>query len=133
MPDLIITSVQVGVKEVNLSEGEFAKRYKAAVVYLTGWFESRIINLTKSNVNHIDNAKKNSKKAMVDMTSEGEESEVEAEVVESEEEEFEDESDVDQEKEEEEEKEEKQVEDEEEEEKEGEAVGVCDLLVSSAT
>ena len=58
----------------DLSVGEYAMQYKAAVVFISGWIENRLINLTKANLNHI---KKIQEEGVINLTSEGDESEAE--------------------------------------------------------
>ena len=70
----------------DLSIGKYASRYDAAILYLCGWIENRIINMTKKNKAIIDRKAK-------EEGNEKEEDEEEEEGEEEEEEEEEEEDD----------------------------------------
>jgi len=91
--DGVVIPAEFGVRKArDLSVGEYAMQYKAAVVFISGWIENRLINQTKANMTHMKKIQEEGVTGVVNLTSEGDESEAQDfEENEEEEEEIEDE------------------------------------------
>jgi hypothetical protein len=69
-------SVQVDWDDnkIDLTIGPFALQYRAAVVYLTGWIENRLINCIKGNHRRIvAYEKKQKRRGIIELDSDGDE------------------------------------------------------------